>query len=464
MCKKNSLPSSTIKLFGNDHNSFRKSSKRRAEPARPTNVVGRARWPTAPSLNGARMIEVLDAVELEEIRDDFPVLRQRVHGKPLIYFDNAATSQKPRVVIEALNDYYVRYNANVHRGIHALAERATREYERARDRIAKFINAPSPQSVIFTRGTTEAINLVAYSWARSNLKKGDEILLTWMEHHSNTVPWYQVAEATGAVIKRMELNSDGTLEIAAISPRTKLVAVTHCSNVLGTINPVKQLADAAHQVGALILVDGAQSVPHMAVDVQALDSDFYVFSGHKMCGPTASGILYSRRELLEAMPPFMGGGEMIREVRADSFTCNDLPYKFEAGTPNIAEAIGLGVAVDYLQKVGMEKIRQHEKEITQYALDRLTDFPKLTIYGPANVEERGGLISFTLADIHPHDLSTSLDQYGIAIRAGHHCAMPLHKKLGLAATARASFYLYNTRDEIDAFVNALHKAREFWSA
>jgi cysteine desulfurase/selenocysteine lyase len=414
------------------------------------------------------MIEVLDAVELEEIRDDFPLLRQRVHGKPLIYLDNAATSQKPRLVIEALNDYYVRYNANVHRGLHALAERATREYERAREKVTKFINAPSPECIIFTRGTTEAINLVAYSWARHNLKKGDEILLTWMEHHSNTVPWYQVCEATGAVVKRIELNADGTLRLddldKLITGRIKLVAITQQSNVLGTINPVRQIADAAHKKGALILVDGAQSVPHMAVDVQALDADFFAFSGHKMCGPTASGVLYGKRELLEAMPPFMGGGEMIKEVWFDHAVYNDLPYKFEAGTPNIAESIGLGVAVDYLQKVGLEKIRKHEKQITQYALDRLKEFREVVVYGPTDMEKRGGLVSFTLGDVHPHDLSTFLDQDGIAIRAGHHCTMPLHKKLGLTATARASFYLYNTRDEVDAFIETLHKAKKFFGA
>jgi cysteine desulfurase/selenocysteine lyase len=414
------------------------------------------------------MIEVLDAVELEEIRDDFPVLRQRVHGKPLVYFDNAATSQKPRVVIEALNDYYQRYNANVHRGIHALAERATREYERAREKIARFINAESPEGVIFTRGTTEAINLVAYSWARTNLKKGDEILTTWMEHHSNTVPWYQVAEQTGAVIKRIPLSDLGTLELehlgTLLTPRTKLVAVTHCSNVLGTINPVRQLADAAHKAGAVILVDGAQSVPHLSVDVQALGCDFFAFSGHKMCGPTASGVLYGRRQLLEAMPPFMGGGEMIREVWSDHAEYNDLPYKFEAGTPNIAESIGLGIAVDYLQRIGLDKIRQHEKQITRYALDRLKEFPEVIVYGPPDVENRGGLVAFTLGDVHPHDLATFLDQDGIAIRAGHHCTMPLHKRLGLTATARASFYLYNTRDEVDAFIEALHRAKKFFGA
>jgi cysteine desulfurase/selenocysteine lyase len=414
------------------------------------------------------MSDVLDAVELEEIRDDFPVLRQKVHGKPLIYLDNAATSQKPRAVIEAMNDYYERYNSNVHRGIHALAERATREYERAREKIARFINAPSPESVIFTRGTTESINLVAYSWARTNLKKGDEILTTWMEHHSNTVPWYQVCEQTGAVIKRIELTPDGELDLThldtLLTSRTKLVAVTQCSNVLGTINPVRQLADAAHRVGAVILVDGAQSVPHFAVDVQAIDADFFAFSGHKMCGPTASGVLYGKRELLEAMPPFMGGGEMIKEVWFDHANYNDLPYKFEAGTPNIAETIGLGVAVDYLQKIGMDKIRGHEKQITQYALDRLRELIEVNLYGPLDVEKRGGLVAFTFGDIHPHDLATFLDQEGIAIRAGHHCAMPLHKKLSIAATARASFHLYNTRDEVDAFIEVLRKAKKFFGA
>ncbi len=409
-----------------------------------------------------------DDVEQEEIRDDFPILQQRVHGKPLIYLDNAATSQKPRAVIEALNDYYERYNANVHRGLHSLAERATKEYERAREKVAKFINAPETESVIFTRGTTEAINLVAYSWARHNLKKGDEILTTFMEHHSNTVPWYQVCEATGAVVKRIELNPDGTLRLddldKLITDRTKLVAVVHTSNTLGTINPVRAIADAAHKKGALILVDGAQSIPHMAVDVQALDADFFAFSGHKMCGPTASGILYGKQELLEAMPPFMGGGEMIKEVWFDHAVYNDLPYKFEAGTPNIAESIGLGYAVDYLSRIGLDKIRQHEMEITQYALDRLKEFIEVKIYGPTDVEKRGGLVAFTFSDIHPHDLSTFLDQEGIAIRAGHHCTMPLHKKLGIAATARASFYLYNTRDEVDALVETLQKAKKFFGA
>ena len=403
------------------------------------------------------MNKPLDGVQLEEIRDDFPILAQHLHGnKHLVYFDNAATSQKPRQVIDVMNDYYRRYNANVHRGIHALAERATREYELARQRIAKFINAPAPETVVFTRGTTEAINLVAYSWARTNLKPGDEILITWMEHHSNIVPWYQVAAATGAVIKRIELNADGTLDVPEISPRTKLVAVTHSSNVLGTINPIRHLADAAHKVGALILVDGAQGIPHLAVDVQALDVDFYAFSGHKMLGPTGSGALYGRRKLLETMPPFMGGGEMIREVTATGFTCNDLPYKFEAGTPNLAESIGLGAAVDYLQNIGLEKIRQHEKQITGYALDRLQELVEIKIYGPLDVEKRGGLVSFTFSDIHPHDLATIFDEEGIAVRAGHHCAMPAIRHFGLESSVRPSLAFYNTPDEIDTLVAALH--------
>jgi cysteine desulfurase/selenocysteine lyase len=414
------------------------------------------------------MLKVLDAVELEEVRDDFPILRQFVHGKPLVYLDNAATSQKPRQVIEAMSDYYTRYNSNVHRGIHALAERATREYELSRKRIARFINAPESESVIFTRGTTEGINLVAYSWARNYLRRGDEILLTWMEHHSNTVPWYQVAEQTGALIKRIELNDDGTLRLEdldrLITERTKLVAVMHASNVLGTINPVRSIADAAHKKGALVLVDGAQSVPHLQVDVQRLDADWFVFSGHKMCGPTASGVLYGKRSLLEKMPPFMGGGEMIKEVWHDHAKYNDIPYKFEAGTPNIAEMIGLGAAVAYLEKVGMDKIRAHEKQLTQYALEKLRDLVEVVTYGPPDAEQRTGLISFTFSDIHPHDLATIFDQEGIAIRAGHHCAMPLHKKLGLTATARASFHLYNTREDVDALIRALKKAKQFFGA
>jgi cysteine desulfurase/selenocysteine lyase len=414
------------------------------------------------------MNPILDTIELEEIRDEFPILNQRVHGKPLVYLDNAATSQKPRCVIEALNNYYTHYNANVHRGVHVLAERATHAYEEARKAVARFINAPSSNEIIFTRGTTEAINLVAYSWARTNLKRGDEILLTYMEHHSNTVPWYLIAEMTGADIKRIELNPDGTLALdqldTLITDRTKLVAVVHCSNALGTINPIRRIADAAHKKGALLLVDGAQSTPHMPVDVQALDCDFFALSGHKMCGPTASGALYGKLDLLEKMPPFMGGGEMIKEVLLDRATYNDLPYKFEAGTPNIAESIGLGEAIRFLQRIGIERIRRHDMELTRYCLEKLCTMPEVNILGPLDPQKRGGLVSFTFGDVHPHDIAQVLDQEGIAIRAGHHCTMPLHKKLNLAASARASFYLYNTREEVDAFIGALLKAKKLFGA
>ena len=412
-----------------------------------------------------------DDVEQAKIRDDFPVLNQKVHGKPLVYLDNAATSQKPRQVIGAITDYYERYNANVHRGIHALAERATREYETAREKVARFINAGSTECVIYTRGTTEAINLVAYSWARTNLKKGDEILITWMEHHSNIVPWYQVAEATGAVIKRIPLNDDGTLRLddldTLITEHTKLVAITQAFNVLGTIDTrfVSSPMPPTNKARSSSWM-ARKAVPHLAVDVQALDADFFVFSGHKMCGPTASGVLYGRKKLLEAMPPFFGGGEMIREVRADGFTCNDLPYKFEAGTPNIAE-VELASASRWIicRKSVWSKIRQHEKDITQYALERLKEIIEAKIYGPLDVEKRGGLVAFTFSDIHPHDLATFFDQEGIAIRAGHHCAMPLlHKHLNIGATARASFYLYNTRDEVDTLVATLQKAKNFFGA
>ncbi len=414
------------------------------------------------------MADILHSVEIEEIRDEFPILAQRVHGKPLVYLDNAATSQKPRAVIEALNNYFTHYNANVHRGVHVLAERATKAYEDARKAVARFLNARSSSEIIFTRGTTEAINLVAYSWARNNLKKGDEILLTYMEHHSNTVPWYQVCEQTGATVRRIELNKDGTLALehldTLISDRTKLVAIVHCSNALGTINPVRAIADDAHKKGALLLVDGAQSTPHMPVDVQAFDCDFFALSGHKMCGPTASGVLYGKRALLEAMPPFMGGGEMIKEVHFDRAVYNDVPWKFEAGTPNIAESIGLGEAVRFLEKIGMARIRQHDVELTGYCLEKLQQMPEVNILGPLDAQQRGGLVSFTFGDVHPHDIAQVLDQEGVAIRAGHHCTMPLHRKLGIAASARASFYLYNTREEVDAFIEALKKAKKVFGA
>ncbi|MCS7187311.1 MAG: cysteine desulfurase, partial [Armatimonadota bacterium] len=343
---------------------------------------------------------------------------------------------------------------------------ATSAYEAAREKIAKFINAPSKDCIVFTRGTTEAINLVAYSWGWANLREGDEILLTEMEHHSNIVPWQLIAERTGAKIKVVPITDDGLLDLdefeRLLSERVKIVAVTHVSNVLGTINPVREICSKAHEAGAVVLVDGAQAAPHMPVDVQAIGCDFYAFSGHKMCGPTGIGVLYGRKELLEAMPPFLGGGEMIRTVTFERTTFNGVPHKFEAGTPAIAQAIGLGAAVDYLTKIGMEQIRSHEVELVEYALERLKEIDEITIYGNAPLEQRGGVIAFNIGDIHPHDLATFLDTQGICIRAGHHCAQPLMRRLNVAATARASFYLYNTPDEVDALVEALRKAVKFF--
>ncbi len=405
-------------------------------------------------------------LDVEAIREQFPIFRRQVRGRLLIYLDSAATSQKPQSVIDAEREFYERYNANVHRGAYLIAEEATGAYEAAREKIARFLNAPGKDSIVFTRGTTEAINLVAYSWGWANLKEGDEILLTEMEHHSNIVPWQLIAQRTGAKIKVVPITDDGLLDMDAferlLTERVKLVAVTHVSNVLGTINPVREICQKAHEVGAVVLVDGAQAAPHLPVDVQAIGCDFYALSGHKMCGPTGIGVLYGRKDLLEAMPPFMGGGEMIRTVTFERTTFNDLPYKFEAGTPPIAQAIALGAAVDFLTGIGMEKIRAHEVELTSYALERLREVSGITIYGAAPPEQRGGVIAFNLNDIHPHDLATFLDAHGICIRAGHHCAQPLMRRLNVAATARASFYLYNTPDEIDALVEALNEAAKFF--
>ena len=399
-----------------------------------------------------------------QIRQDFPIL-QRVlpNGQPLVYFDNAASSQKPESVIRTMDDYYRRYNANVHRGVHTLSEEATAAFETAREKVAKFIHAPSARQVIFTRGTTESINLVAYTWGRANLGAGDEVLITEMEHHANIVPWQIMQEQLGFTLRYVPVTDHGLLDLEKLpdllTERTKLFCFMHASNVVGTINPVHELVAAARAVGAKVLIDGAQSVPHMPVDVQALDADFFVFSGHKMCGPTGIGVLYGKRDLLEAMPPFMGGGDMIREVKMSGSKWNSVPYKFEAGTPAIAEAIGLGAAVDYLQHVGMEWIRAHEREITRYAYERMAEVEGLRILGPAP-EQRGGLVAFTLEGVHPHDVSAILDRSGVAVRAGHHCAQPLHDRLGIHASARASFYLYNTRAEVDVLVDALHKAQE----
>ncbi|MEZ8221871.1 cysteine desulfurase /L-selenocysteine selenide-lyase (L-alanine-forming) [Candidatus Fervidibacteria bacterium JGI MDM2 JNZ-1-D12] len=405
-------------------------------------------------------------LDVETVRKDFPIFQRTVRGKRLIYLDSAATSQKPQCVIDAEREFYEQYNANVHRGAYLIAEEATAAYESAREKVAKFINAPNKDCIVFTRGTTEAINLVAYSWGLANLREGDEILLTEMEHHSNIVPWQLIAERTGAKIKVVPITDDGLLDMDAferlLTERVKIVAVTHVSNVLGTINPVHEICRKAHEVGAVVIVDGAQAAPHLPVDVQAIGCDFYALSGHKMCGPTGVGALYGRKELLEAMPPFLGGGEMIRTVTFERTTFNDVPYKFEAGTPPIAQAVGLGVAVDYLTKIGMERIRAHEVELVTYALERLREIDDITIYGAAPPEQRGGVIAFNIGNIHPHDLATFLDAHGICIRAGHHCAQPLMRRLNVAATARASFYLYNTPDEIDALVEALQQAMRFF--
>ena len=406
------------------------------------------------------------AARVETLRQDFPILQRQVHGKPLIYLDNAASSQKPESVIQAMDDYYRRTNANVHRGVHTLSEEATTNYENARLRIARFINAPSDKQVIFTRNTTESINLVAFSWGRANLGPGDEVLITEMEHHSNIVPWQILRDQLGFTLRYIPLADGGTLDLTnldgLINPRTKLVSFIHVSNVLGTVNPVATLVEAAHAVGAKVLIDGAQSVPHMPVDVQALDADFFVFSSHKMCGPTGMGVLYGKRAILENMPPFMGGGDMIREVKMSGSQWNTLPYKFEAGTPAIAEGIGLGAAVDYLADVGMDLVWQHEREITRYAYERMSQVEGLRILGPGP-DERGGLVAFTLNDIHPHDLSAILDNSGIAIRAGHHCAQPIHDRLGIVASARASFYLYNTLEEVDQLIEGLEQASEIFA-
>lgn len=408
--------------------------------------------------------QILDRVHT--LRRDFPILERQVGNKPLIYLDNAATSQKPLAVLQTLDNYYRQYNANVHRGVHTLSEEATLAYEEARVRVAHFINAPSPKQVIFTAGTTASINLVAYTWGRTNLGPGDEVLITEMEHHSNIVPWQILRDQLGFTLRYVPMTDNGLLDLtqldSLLTERTKLFCFTHMSNVVGTINPVVQLAQAAHAVGAKVLVDGAQSVPHLPVDVQALDVDFFAFSSHKMCGPTGLGVLYGKRDLLEAMPPFMGGGDMIREVKLSGSKWNSLPYKFEAGTPPIAQVIGLGAAVDYLSQVGMDWVHAHEQALTKYAYARLSTVEGLRMLGPGP-EQRGGLIAFTLNDVHPHDLSALLDREGIAIRAGHHCAQPVHDRCNIVASARASFYLYNTPDEIDQLVTALESAGQFFA-
>jgi cysteine desulfurase/selenocysteine lyase len=407
-----------------------------------------------------------DAAEIRPdiIRAGFPILERQVHpGVPLVYLDSAATSQKPLRVIEAMDAFYRQSNANIHRGIHVLAEEATALYEDARQKIARFINAPSARQVIYTRNTTESINLVAYSWGRANLGPGDVVVLTEMEHHSNLVPWHILAAEKGLRLEFIPVTDEGLLDMEAyrrlLELGPKLVSFMHVSNVLGTINPAKEIIALAHQAGALALVDAAQSVPHLPVDVQDLEADFLAFSAHKMCGPTGIGALYGRKELLDGMPPFLGGGDMIKRVHLRSFVPNEIPYKFEAGTPAIAEAVGFGAAVDYLTSVGMAAIARHEQEIIRYALERLEEVPGVKLFGPT-ADHKGGVASFTLAEIHPHDISQILDSRGIAIRAGHHCAQPLHDRFGLPATARASFYLYNTKEDVDRLAESLYTVRQ----
>lgn len=400
--------------------------------------------------------------DIVALRREFPILNQSVNGKMLAFLDSAASSQKPRRVIDCLEDYYRRYNANVHRGIYRLSEEATFAFERARGKVARFINARSQREVVFVRNTTEAINLVARSWGDANLREGDRILLSIMEHHSNLVPWQMLAQRTGAKLEFLPIDGEGRLALDNLDAQlegVRLVAITQQSNVLGTINPVAEIAQRAHAVGALVLVDGAQSVPHMPVDVQALDIDFLAFSGHKMCGPTGIGVLWGRRTILEQMPPFLGGGSMIKVVELHESTYADIPARFEAGTPAIAEAIALGEAVDFLQEIGMDRIYAHERELLGYALERLTEVEGLRVYGPRTIDMRGGAVSFTLDGVHPHDVAAVLDGEGIAVRAGHHCAQPLHAHYDIPATTRASFYLYNIPEEIDRLVAALRKVR-----
>src|SRR5215207_1674017 len=406
------------------------------------------------------------ALNVHAIRNDFPIFQRETRpGIPLVYLDSTATSQKPLSVIEAMDQFYRRSNANIHRGVHTLAEEATSLYEQARVKIAKFINAPSAHQLIYTRNTTESINLVAYSWGRANLKSGDLVILTEMEHHSNLVPWHMLQAERSIDLDFIPVTEDGLLDLdayrALLARNPKLVSFTHMSNVLGTINPAAEIIRLAHEEGAMTLVDAAQSVPHLKVDVQALDADFLAFSAHKMCGPTGIGALYGKTELLEKMPPFLGGGDMIKEVHLRSYRPNSLPYKFEAGTPAIAEAVGFGAAVEYPSPLGMEAVAAHEHDITEYALERLEEIPGVKVYGPG-VQNQGGVAAFTLTGVHPHDVAQILDQDGIAVRAGHHCAQPLHEKFGLPATSRASFYLYNTKEEVDLLVNGIYKVKELF--
>lgn len=401
-----------------------------------------------------------------KIRAAFPGLHQSVHERPLVYLDNAATSQKPQRVLDALDHHHRFENANVHRGVHELSSRATATYESARERVARYLGITDVSELIWTRGTTESLNLIAWSWGLANLRQGDEIVLTVMEHHSNLVPWQLVAARTGATLRFLDIDDQQRLELGGLdellNERTRLVSLCHVSNALGTLNPVREIADRAHAVGALVVVDGAQSTPHLPIQVEDLGCDFFAFSGHKMCGPTGIGGLWGRRELLEAMPPLFGGGDMIDTVELEHSTYAPLPLKFEAGTPNISGVVGLGAAVDFLSEISREAALTHEHELLRYAIERLDEIPQLRMYGPTDLDERVGVISFTLGDIHPHDLATILDAEGVAIRAGHHCTQPLMRRLGVPATARASFHLYNTRADVDRLVDGLHHAMQLF--
>ena len=403
--------------------------------------------------------------DVRRIREDFPILRQKIRGKPLVYLDNAATAQKPRTVLDVVQHYYLSDNANIHRGVHLLSERATQEYENARAKVRDFLHAADDREIIFVHGATEGINLVAQAYGRKHLREGDEVLITTMEHHSNIVPWQMVCEEKGAVLRMAPINDDGELLLdefeKLLTPRTRIVSVAHVSNTLGTVNPIKRLVEMAHACGAVVLVDGAQSVMHGPVDVRDLGCDFFVFSGHKIFGPTGVGILYGREALLETMPPYQGGGDMIRSVSFDQTTYNSLPYKFEAGTPNIAGGIGLGAAIDYVQALDWEALAAHEHDLLTYATAALSEIRGLSLIGTAR--EKAGVISFTLEGIHPHDIGTILDQEGVAIRTGHHCTQPLMARFGVPATARASFAFYNTREEIDALIQGIHKVQEMFA-
>src|ERR687884_326534 len=407
-------------------------------------------------------------LNVSRIRQDFPILKRKIKGnKTLVYLDNAATTQKPIPVINAICNYYMNYNSNIHRAVHQLAEEATLEYEKTREKIAKFINARSTDEIIFTRNATEAINLVSYSWARTNVEKDEKVVLTEIEHHSNIVPWQILTQEKGAKLEYVGIDDKGYLNIEEYKKyiqgdKVKLVSVSHMSNVLGTIMPVNEIIKTAHQKSIPVLIDGAQSVPHMPVDVRDMDCDFLAFSAHKMLGPTGVGVLYVKREILNEMPPFIGGGDMIREVHKNETKYNDLPYKFEGGTPNIADVIGFGAAIDYLKKIGMHNVREHEIEITSYAIKAISNIKDITLYGPPDANHRGGVIAFNIGDIHPHDLATIMNDYGIAIRSGHHCAQVLMGRLDIAAASRTSFYIYNTKEEVDKFINALDEARRIF--